>query len=181
MGSSGFKVSKLVINIKYQITGCLFLVLIRNQKSFNVPQMGKFVCHSSDSILQKQKHITRTETIAKISNKIKKGRNTHIYIFTWYGAKLTAVFFFFYCFAVKWCTFLNLLDSSALLILVFTHLFIVSTLLIKNLIVLIFCQSTKSHPCPMMQYWCRSIWSKISKYVILLPTLSIYEELMRGF
>ena len=34
----------------------------------------------------------RTRTIAKISNTIKKGRNRHIYIFTWYSAKLTAVF-----------------------------------------------------------------------------------------
>ena len=40
-----------------------------NQKSFNVPQTGKFVCHSSDIILKKQKHI--------ISNKIKKGINRH--------------------------------------------------------------------------------------------------------
>ena len=54
----------------------------QNQKSFNVPQTGKFVCHISDRIWQKQKHITRTETIAKISNKIKKGWNklTYIYI-----------------------------------------------------------------------------------------------------
>ena len=66
----------------------------QNQKSFNVLQTGKFVCHSSDRILQKQKHITRTGTIVKISNKIKKGRNRHIYIFTWYSAKLTAVFCF---------------------------------------------------------------------------------------
>ena len=64
----------------------------QSQKSLNVPQMGKFVCHSSDRIFQKQKHITRTGTIAKISNKIKRGRNRHIYIFTWYNAKLTAFF-----------------------------------------------------------------------------------------
>ena len=37
----------------------------QNQKSFNVPQTGKFVCHSSDRILQKQKHIIRTGTIEK--------------------------------------------------------------------------------------------------------------------
>ena len=41
----------------------------QNQKSFNVPQTGKFVCHSSDRILQ-QKHVTRTGTIVKISNTI---------------------------------------------------------------------------------------------------------------
>ena len=41
----------------------------QNQKSFNVPQMGKFVCPSSDRILQEQK------PIAKINNIIKKGRN----------------------------------------------------------------------------------------------------------
>ena len=52
------------------------------QKTFNVPQTGKFVCHSSNRILQKQKHITRTVTIAKINNRIKKGRNRHIFIFT---------------------------------------------------------------------------------------------------
>ena len=33
------------------------------------------ICHSSDIILQKQKHITIRGTIAKTSNKIKKGRN----------------------------------------------------------------------------------------------------------
>ena len=54
----------------------------QNQKSFNVPQTGTIVCHSSDRILQKQKHITRTGTIVKISNKIRKGRNRHIHIFT---------------------------------------------------------------------------------------------------
>ena len=37
-------------------------LLYQNQKSFNVPQTGKFVCHSSDRIFQKQKHITRTTT-----------------------------------------------------------------------------------------------------------------------
>ena len=39
-------------------------------KFLNVPQTGKFVCHSSDRILQKQKHVTRKEIIAKISNTI---------------------------------------------------------------------------------------------------------------
>ena len=73
------------------------LVQNQNQKSLNVPQTGKFVCHSSNRILQKQKHITRTGTIAKISNKIKKGSDGHIDIFTWYSAKLTAVFVLF-CF-----------------------------------------------------------------------------------
>ena len=38
----------------------------QNQKSFNVLQTGKFVCHSSDIILQNQKHITITVTIAKV-------------------------------------------------------------------------------------------------------------------
>ena len=37
----------------------------KNQKSFNVLQTGKFVCHSSDRILQKQKHVTRTGTTVK--------------------------------------------------------------------------------------------------------------------
>ena len=56
-----------------------------NQKNFNGDgEMGKFVCHSSDRILQKQ----RTVAIAKISNTVKKGRrkkekrNRHIYKFT---------------------------------------------------------------------------------------------------
>ena len=42
------------------------------------------------------KNRNRTGTIAKISKKIKKGRNRHIYIFTWCSAKLTAVFFLFF-------------------------------------------------------------------------------------
>ena len=45
----------------------------QNQNSFNVPQTGKFVCHSSDRKFQKQKHITRTGTIAEISNTILNG------------------------------------------------------------------------------------------------------------
>ena len=58
------------------------LIRNQNQKSFNVLQMGKFVCHSSDTTLQTQKHITITGTIAKISNEIKKGRKTYIHIYT---------------------------------------------------------------------------------------------------
>ena len=50
---------------------------------------------------QQRQNITRTGTYyknrndSKISNIIKKGRNRHIYIFTWCNAKLTAVFFVF--------------------------------------------------------------------------------------
>ena len=50
----------------------------QNQKSFYVTQTGTFVCHSSDRILQKQKHITRTETKAKISNTIIKIINKYL-------------------------------------------------------------------------------------------------------
>ena len=56
----------------------------QNQKTFNVPQTGKFVCHGS-RILQKQKHITRTGfDHSKTKHKSKKGRNRHIYTFTWF-------------------------------------------------------------------------------------------------
>ena len=49
----------------FNLSLALFLVCKsqnQNQKTFNVPQTGKFVYHSSDRILQKQKHITRTES-----------------------------------------------------------------------------------------------------------------------
>ena len=56
---------------------CLLLNQNQNQKSFKC-SADREICllqQRQNIRLQEQKHITRTETIAKIRNTIKKGRN----------------------------------------------------------------------------------------------------------